>query len=288
MIELGKVQTLKILRFITSGAFVGVGDEGEDGGILLPKKYVNKSMEVGSDVEVFVYCDSQDRLVATTEKPLLQVGEVGVLKVVETGKLGAFLDWGLEKDLLLPHREQREQPQKGRHVLVTVYVDRSERLCATTRIEKYLTAQSPFAADDKVTGTVYQISENIGVLVAVENRYIGLIPRQEAIGHFKKGDRVECRVASVREDGKLILSLKEKAHIQMDADTAVLLELLEKRKGFLDLNDDSHPEKVRSVAKMSKRAFKRAVGRLLREDRIELADYGIRLLPEKKDQTEKQ
>ncbi len=279
MIELGKRQRLKVLRLTTVGVFVGIGDEDEKGGILMPKKYVAPDIAVGDEVEAFIYRDSEDRLVATSEHPALQVGEIGYLKVKETGSLGAFLDWGLEKDLLLPHREQQQRPQKGRSVLVALYVDKSDRLCATTYVEKYLEALSPYKADDRVEGLVYRISETLGVLVAVDNRYMGLIPRQEAIGTFHKGDRVSCRVASVKEDGKLILSLREKAHIQMDADARQLLEVLKKRNGFLDLNDDSDPERVRSTLQMSKRAFKRASGRLLKGRLIEITDQGLRLLP---------
>lgn len=286
MIELGKMQTLKVLRWTTVGVFVGIGDEDDMGGILLPNKYVAEGTKVGDDVEVFVYRDSEDRLIATNIKPPVQVGEIGFLKVLETGNLGAFLDMGLEKDLLLPHREQQERPQKGRSVLVALYIDKTDRICATTYIEKYLEAQSPYKADDRVTGLVYRISDTLGVLVAVDNKYMGLIPKQEAIGSFHKGDTVSCRVASVKEDGKLILSLKEKAHIQMDADTVMLLQILKKRNGFLDLHDDSDPELIRSTLKMSKRAFKRAVGRLLKEKQIEMTDKGITLTSDAKNLAE--
>ncbi len=286
MIELGKMQKLKVLRWTTVGVFVGIGDEDEMGGILMPNKYVKEGTEKGDEVEVFVYRDSEDRLIATSIRPPVQVGEIGYLKVLETGNLGAFLDWGLEKDLLLPHREQQERPQKGRSVLVALYIDKTDRICATTYIEKYLEAQSPYKVDDRVSGLVYRISDTLGVLVAVDNRYMGLIPKQEAIGSFHKGDTVSCRVASIKDDGKLILSLKEKAHIQMDSDAVTLLEILKKRNGFLDLHDDSDPELIRSTLKMSKRAFKRAVGRLLKEKHIELTDKGITLIVKAKPETE--
>lgn len=285
MIELGRRQQLKVLRLTTVGAYIGQGDEDEKGGILLPKKYLTQSTAAGDTVEVFVYRDSEDRLVATTEKPAIQVGEIGYLRVKETGSLGAFLDWGLEKDLLLPHREQQQRPQKGRSVLVALYVDKSDRLCATTYVEKYLEHRSSYQNDDRVEGVVYRISETLGVLVAVDGRYMGLIPKQEAIGDFHKGDQVSCRVASVKEDGKLILSLREKAHLQMDTDAVQLLSVLEKRGGVLDIHDDSDPELVRSTLRMSKRAFKRAAGRLLKERRIEMTEQGIRLLPKKEETT---
>lgn len=286
MIELGKMQKLKVLRWTTVGVFVGIGDEDEMGGILLPNKYVEEGTKDGDEVEVFVYRDSEDRLIATNIKPPVQVGEIGYLKVQETGSLGAFLDWGLEKDLLLPHREQQERPQKGRSVLVALYIDKTDRICATTYVEKYLEAQSPYKVDDRVSGLVYRVSDTLGVLVAVDNKYMGLVPKQEAIGSFHKGDTVSGRVASVKDDGKLILSLKEKAHLQMDADSVLLLEILKKRNGFLDLHDDSDPELIRSTLKMSKRAFKRAVGRLLKEKQIELTEKGITLIVKKAPETE--
>lgn len=286
MIELGKMQTLKVLRWTTVGVFVGIGDEDDMGGILLPNKYIDENAKKGDEVEVFVYRDSEDRIIATNIKPPVQVGEIGYLKVKETGSLGAFLEWGLEKDLLLPHREQQERPQKGRSVLVALYVDKTDRLCATTYVEKYLEAKSPYNVNDRVEGLVYRISDALGVLVAVDNRYMGLIPKQEAIGSFHKGDVVSCRVASVKDDGKLILSLKEKAHIQMDADSVMLLGVLKKRGGFLDLHDDSDPELIRNTLKMSKRAFKRAVGRLLKGKQIELSDKGITLIKETETDTQ--
>lgn len=286
MIELGKVQKLKVLRWTTVGVFVGIGDEDEMGGILLPNKYVKEGTQKGDEVEVFVYRDSEDRLIATNIIPPVKVGEIGFLKVLETGNLGAFLDWGLEKDLLLPHREQQDRPQKGRSVLVALYIDKTDRICATTYIEKYLEAQSPYKTDDRVNGLVYRISDSLGVLVAVDNRYMGLIPKQEAIGSFHKGDTLSCRVASVKEDGKLILSLKEKAHIQMDTDTVTLLQALNKRNGFLDLHDDSDPELIRSTVKMSKRAFKRAVGRLLKEKQITMTEKGIALIHKEASESE--
>lgn len=286
MIELGKVQKLKVLRWTTVGVFVGIGDEDEMGGILLPNKYVKEGTQKGDEVEVFVYRDSEDRLIATNIIPPVKVGEIGFLKVLETGNLGAFLDWGLEKDLLLPHREQQDRPQKGRSVLVALYIDKTDRICATTYIEKYLEAQSPYKTDDRVNGLVYRISDSLGVLVAVDNRYMGLIPKQEAIGSFHKGDTLSCRVASVKEDGKLILSLKEKAHIQMDTDTVTLLQALNKRNGFLDLHDDSDPELIRSTVKMSKRAFKRAVGRLLKEKQITMTEKGITLIQKEASESE--
>lgn len=222
----------------------------------------------GDLLEVFIYRDSEDRLIATRKKPAAQVGELAYLKVTAKTEFGAFLDWGLERGLFLPFREQKFPIQDGRSYLVGVYLDKSERLCATTDIYDYLTVDSPYQKNDKVIGTVYLVKRGIGALIAVDNRYLGLIPENEYFFALREGDRVETRVIKVREDGKLDLSPRDISYIQMDKDAAKILQGITNHGGLLPFNDKSDPNTIKSGLGMSKASFKRAVGRLLKEGKV--------------------
>lgn len=274
MIELGKRQLLEVLRKKEFGVYLGE-KAGDEAAVLLPKKQVPEGTEVGDKIEVFIYKDSEDRLIATTGEASLQVGEVAVLKVKEVGKIGAFLDMGLEKDLLLPFKEQNHKVQVGEECLVALYVDKSRRLAATMKVYSYMSNQSPYKKDDKVTGTVYEINENLGAFVAVDNRYYGLIPARELFGDIHEGDSVEARVVKVREDGKLDLSPREKSYLQMDTDSQMVLKVMDQCGGVLPFNDKASPEVIKDKFHLSKNAFKRAVGRLLKEGKIKITEKTI-------------
>ena len=278
MIELGKKQKLKIVRQVEVGAYVGESvDAGEDERILLPKKKVPEGAKTGDEVEVFVYKDSSDRPIATTSMPLIQLGKVAVLEVVETGQIGAFLDWGLEKDLLLPFREQTKKVKAGDSCLVALYIDKSKRLCATMKVYHHLKTNSPYIIGDSVVGSVYELSDNFGVFVAVDNEYSGLVPRQEAQGNYNIGEAMEFRVTAVREDGKLNLTNRKKVQEQMDEDGALIMKELRELNGVLPFDDKAAPEVIKEKFALSKNAFKRAVGRLLKEGKIELKSGKIYL-----------
>lgn len=277
MIELGKTQTLKVVNIAKVGAYLDAGTGNTDDNILLPNNQLPAGLNVEDDVEVFIYKDSEDRFIATRKKPLVQSGELARLQVKETTEIGAFLDMGLEKDILLPFKEQKYKVQAGKKYLVGVYVDKSERLTATTFVAKFLRTDSPYEKDQWVKGTAYSVNPEIGVLVAVDNKYRGLIPKSEQNREIKVGEEVECRIIRVKEDGKLDLSLRELAHKQMDNDAQLILNKIERYDGFLPLNDKSSPEDIMDRLKISKAAFKRAVGRLMKEDKIEQNEKGIRL-----------
>lgn len=274
MIELGRVQELVVVRRKSFGVYLAE-KSGEETGVLLPGKQVPEGTETGDRLTVFVYRDSQDRLIATTQKPLLQLGETAVLTVKEVGRIGAFLDMGLERDVLLPFKEQNRPLRAGDRCLVALYRDKSGRLAATTRVYRFMSDQSPYAKDDWVTGTVYEINDRLGAFVAVDNRYFGLIPEKEMYGDIREGDVVEARVLKVREDGKLDLSPRQKAYLQMETDAGAVMRAVEARGGVLPFDDKASPETIRQEFHMSKNAFKRAVGRLLKEGRIRLADGTI-------------
>ena len=217
-------------------------------------------------------------MIATTAEPKITLGELAVLTVKDTGKIGAFLDWGLPKDLLLPFKEQTAKVKKGDQVLVALYVDKSERLCATMKVYEKLETDSPYKKDDHVEGIVYERSDNFGVFVAVDNKYSALIPKREAYGgHLQVGDKVHARVIKVREDGKLDLSVREKAFIQMDADAELILKRIQSYDGVLPFNDKADPDTIKAEFGMSKAAFKRAVGRLLKENRVKIFPDSIRI-----------
>ena len=272
MIRLGEKQILKVVRMKDFGMYVG--DEAE--AILLPKKYVPAGTRVGDDVEVFVYRDSSDRLIATTEEPALMLGEIGLLKVKETGKIGAFLDWGLEKDLLLPFKEQTIQVRPGKSYPVALYIDKSKRLCATMKIYEYLSSESPYAKDEMVEGFVYQVNPNFGVFVAVDGKYHGMIPKKNVHNEYRVGDRVEARVVSVREDGKLELSMRDRVEVQIAKDAAIVLEVIESYDGVLPFTEKASPAVIERELNMSKAAFKRAVGNLLKARKITIEQGKIR------------
>lgn len=271
---LGTKKTLMVVKEVEFGVYLGNSQEK----VLLPKKQVPEGVEVGDPIEVFLYKDSSDRLIATTNEPKIMLGELAVLTVAATGGIGAFLDWGLEKDLLLPFREQTAPLKKGDQILVALYIDKSQRLCATMKVYERLRTDSPYKVDDQVEGIIYELSDNFGVFVAVDNLYSALIPKREAFGKLRVGDRVKARVVKVKEDGKLDLSVREKAFLQMDVDADLIMKRMEEYGGSLPFTDKADPDLIKKEFDLSKNAFKRAIGRLLKEGKIEIREKSIEIL----------
>lgn len=278
MLELGKKQSLVIVKEQDFGVYLGeTPNASMDDRVLLPKKQVPQGSRIGDQVEVFLYKDSKDRIIATTNRPLLCVGEVGRLKVSQVTKIGAFLDWGLEKEVLLPYKEQTAKVREGDEVLAAIYVDKSSRLAATMKVYRYLERGSGYEKDDVVRGTVYEIREDMGAFVAVDDRFSALIPRRELYGEIRVGDVVTARVSGVKEDGKLDLSVREKAYLQIGKDAEKLLEIIGSFDGVLPFTDKANPEVIRRETGMSKNEFKRAVGNLLKSGKIVIKPDAIRL-----------
>ena len=271
MMRLGKKQVLTIVKKVEFGVYLG-SDEDR---VLLPKRQVPEGVEIGDPVEVFLYKDSDDRLIATTHEPKIELGELAVLEVADTGKFGAFLDWGLEKDLFLPFKERTVKVAKGDQCLVALYIDKSERLCATMKVYDMLKKDSPYQKDDMVEGIIYDTSDNFGLFVAVDNQYSALIPKKEVYGRLRIGQTVKARVTAVKKDGKLDLSVRDKIPMQMDKDAESVLKEIERRGGKLPFTDKADPEVIKQEFQMSKNAFKRAVGRLLKEEKIEIKEHAI-------------
>ncbi len=272
--RLGEKQVLTVVRTVDFGVYLGSDEER----VLLPKKQVPEGIEVGDPVEVFLYKDSSDRMIATTKEPKITLGELAVLEVADVGRVGAFLDWGLEKDLLLPFKEQTVKVEKGDRCLVSLYVDKSGRLCATMKVYPLLRTDSPYKKNDMVRGTVYSISREFGVFVAVDDRYSALIPRREVYGRMYVGQQVDARVTGVKADGKLDLSVRGSIPEQMDEDARVIMERINKNGGFLPFTDKADPERIKTEFDMSKAAFKRAVGRLLKQGRIAIDENQGKIL----------
>lgn len=267
---------LTIVKKVDFGVYLAKEQEADpEEKVLLPRKEVPENAQPGDEIEVFLYRDSKDRMIATVRQPKLSLGEVAVLRVKENGKIGAFLDWGLEKDLLLPFREQVRKVRPGEECLVALYLDKSKRLCATMKVYHYLRTDSPYEKDQKVTGTLYEISDNFGAFVAVDNCYSALIPKKEPLGNARVGDTVEARVTEVLKDGKLSLSLREKAYIQMNEDVRKLLKLLEEQGGELPVGDKSSPEKIKELTGMSKNEFKRAAGNLYKQRLVQVEEHQL-------------
>lgn len=277
MLDLGKRQELFISKEVDFGVYLGetVNAPSEDR-VLLPKKLVPPHSKVGDKVNVFLYKDSKDRIIATTRIPSLEVGQVGRLKVSQVTNIGAFLSWELEKDILLPFKEQTRRVSEGEEVLVALYVDKSKRLAATMNIYEYLSKESPYQKDDMVTGIIYQISQEFGAFVAVDDKFSALIPKKEMFGKIKIGDRIQARVTGIKADGKIDLSIREKAYIQMEKDANRLLEIIDSFDGVLPFSDKANPEVIKRETQMSKNEFKRAVGNLLKTGKIELKENCIR------------
>lgn len=278
MLQIGKIQTLEIFKETKFGVYLIVpgGDENER--VLLPKGETTEEMKVGETVSVYIYRDSEDRIIATTKFPPMQLGETCVLTVKEVNNIGAFLDWGLTKDLFLPYKQQTRPLKAGQQILVGLYLDKSERLCATMKVYEYLRNDAPYKKDDRVNGVVYEVIESFGAYVAVDNKYSAMIPNKELFKTVRPGELISARVTKVKEDGRLDLSLREKAFVQMDSDALIIYRELMKSGGYLPLGDKSSPEEIKEHFEMSKNAFKRAIGHLYKDKKIEIKPDGIHVV----------
>ena len=275
-LRLGERQTLTIMKKTSFGVYLG--EEGEDRErVLLPAKEVPEGAAPGTALSVFLYLDSEDRPIATTAEPLLTMAAPAALTVSSVTKIGAFLSWGLPKDLFLPYKEMTEKVREGETVLVRLYLDKSGRLAASMKkLYPLLSKCAPYRQGDTVQARIYEFGHDFGTFVAVDDRYSAMIPRHEAMGDLRIGTVVTAKVTNVKEDGKLDLTLREKAYAQMDADGERILSLLDSYGGVLPFTEAADPEVIRRETGLSKAAFKRAVGRLYKERKITITEHKIR------------
>ena len=275
-IELGKYQELIVTKKTDFGVFLNTPTGEDSQKILLPKAQVPAGTDLKDVLKVFVYKDSEDRPIATTLEPDLTLGNVARLYVTQVTPIGAFLEWGLAKDLFLPFKEQLYKVQEGDAVLVTLYIDKSERLCASMHVYDALRNDSNYQKGDEVSGRVYEISENFGVFVAIDDMYSALLPKKEVFETYRINQPIYARVAQVMEDGRLTLSVKKKIPEQMNEDADFIYRCLEQEGGFLPFHDKSAPEAIKNRFHMSKNAFKRGIGHLMKKGLITIANDGIR------------
>ena len=277
MIEAGEKAKLKILRIVPHGAYLGEEDPSGEGAseVLLPKKQIPEGAKTGDSIEVFIYRDSKGRLISTTAEPFITIGHTARLKVKEVTNIGAFLDMGLERDLLLPFAEQTYRPETGSCVLVSMYRDKSGRLAATMKVYDHLRKDPPYIIGDEVEGLVYEISRNFGAFVAVDFKYSALIPGREFAGEVKAGDIIKARVTLVKEDGKMDLSIRKKAYLQIDDDGETIMKYLSAHGGRIPFSDKADPEVIKENLHMSKAAFKRAAGHLMKNGKIKIIEDAI-------------
>ena len=248
MIEIGKKQKLIVAKTVDFGVYLAEDkNAGQEDRVLLPAKQVPEGTREGDTLDVFI----------------------------QVTKIGAFLDWGLEKDLLLPYHEQTSRVREGQECLVALYVDKSSRLCATMKVYHYLSTRTPYVTGDSVKGRVYEISDRFGVFVAVDDKYSALIPAREASGKYRPGEVLDLRVSEVKEDGKMNVTDRQKAYIQINEDAESVLSIIEEFAGVLPFDDKASPEVIKREFGLSKNAFKRAVGHLLKEGKIEIKDKRI-------------
>lgn len=275
MFKIGEKQVLQMVKKVEFGIYL-TDPEDPEGRVLLPRKQVPEGIRPGDCLEVFLYRDSDDRLIATTQEPLLTLGGYAALEVVDTSKFGAFLNWGLEKDLFLPFKQQTAKVKKGDKILVALYLDKSMRLSATMKVYPYLRKDSPYKKDDQVEARLYEVSTRFGAYAAVDDLYSAMISPKEDLRNLKPGQIVRCRVRDVKPDGKLDLTTREKAYLQMDVDALKIMDLLDIYDGELPFTDKADPQTIMEETGLSKNAFKRAIGRLYKEKRIELLPSSIR------------
>lgn len=272
--HIGEYNDLTILRFTSVGAYLG---DDEDNDVLLPNKYLTDELEIGEEIRVFLYKDSEDRIVATTETPLIKKGEFAYLKVSEVNFYGAFLDWGLEKELMVPFKEQNQRMEEGKYYLVTLQLDHAtERLFASMKVNKYLLPCEDQILLNKEVDLLVCETTDLGQKVIVENTYQGIIFRNDISKPIKRGDRIKGYIFNIREDGKLDIRLEPPGFVKFDEASEKILEILKKDK-VLHLSDKSDPDDIREMVGMSKKTFKQAIGKLYKERLILIEDSLVRI-----------
>jgi len=276
MIIVGKINKLKILRDTSVGLFLG-NDEGED--VLLPNKYVPASFEIGDEIEVFIYTDSEDRLVATNLIPKVLPGEFGYLTVKDVNSFGAFLEWGLEKDLLCPFSYQSNRMEVGRKYLVHVFLDeQSDRLVASSKIDRFLELENIELEKNQEVDLMICNTTDLGVNVIINKKYKGLLYRNEIFQRLTPGETIKGFIKNVREDKRIDVSLQKQGIENIDLDAQKVLIELKKSGGKLFLSDKSDADEIREKLNMSKKSYKKAIGSLFKQQKIRIEEFHIELI----------
>ena len=281
MIEIGKYNTLTILRDTKVGLFLGNPTEDPEGihDILLPNKYVPREFEIGDEMTVFVYLDHEERPVATTLEPYIFLNEFALLRVNYTNQVGAFMDWGMEKDILVPFKEQARPMEKGKRYLVYLYMDeKTNRLVASSKLNQFLNNDEISVEVGEEVDLIVSHITDLGINVIINEKHKGLLYKNEVYDDLRTGDRIVGFIKTIRPDGKIDVSTRKLGFEGIEPNAQIILDELKASRGFLRLNDDSHPEDIKTVLKMSKKTFKKAIGLLYKQKLIEIKDDGIYLL----------
>ncbi len=278
MIKIGDLNNLKVVRRAEFGYYLDAGTGNTSDDILLPmKSTLGRGLKIDDEVEAFVYRDTSDRLISTLKKPMAKVGDLAYLKVIDMTTIGSFVEIGLERDVLVPFKEENYPLETGRKYLFYIYLDKTGRLAATTFVDKYLYETDSYSIEDEVEGTVYGIQTNGTVMIAVDDIYRGVILRNENYMNLTPGDRVKARVKKYYEDGKMDLTVRKPRLEERDEVEEQILEYLKNSDGSMPYNDKSSPDDIKKVFRTSKNAFKRALGGLMKSDLILQDEEGTRL-----------
>lgn len=278
MINIGDFNNLKIARQTDFGWFLDAGTGSTKDDILLPNSNASGfELHIDEEVEAFIYRDSKDRLIATLKKPLAKVGDLAYLKVVSTTKIGSFISFGLEKDILVPLKEKLYGLQDDKFYLFYIYLDKTGRIAATTDIDRYLDNTDKYKVGDTVSGTVYGFQTNRSAMIAVDNLYRGVILHNEYFTELNHGDVLELTVNKIYEDGKLGLTPRKSAKTEVTALQQTILDYLKAHNGSMPYNDKSHPEDIYKTFNISKNYFKQALGGLMKKNLIVQSEYGTKL-----------
>lgn len=276
--KIGEIENLKVIREKDFGVYLGHEDSNEhDEAVLLPKNEAT-GLKVGEKVNVFIYRDSDDRVIATKKTSAILLNQVKPLMVKEVNKVGAFLDWGLSKDLFLPYKEMLRKVKEGDTILVKLYIDKSNRIAASMKdLWKLLSTNSPYQRGDVVKGRVYELGKDFGTFVAVDDKYSAMLPKFEKTKKLSIGDEIVARVIAIKEDGKIDITMREDAYKEIESDSEIILKLLNEYAGVLPFTEKASPEVILRETGLSKNAFKRAVGHLYKERKIIIQNSAIRL-----------
>lgn len=281
MIEIGKYNTLTILRDTKVGLFLGNPTEDPEGthDVLLPNKYVPNDFQIGDEITVFIYLDHEERPVATTLEPYIFLNEFALLRVNYVNQIGAFMNWGMEKDILVPFKEQARPMEQGKRYLVYMYMDeKTNRLVASSKLNQFLNNDDITVEVGEEVDLIVSHITDLGINVIINEKHKGLLYKNEVYDDLRTGDRIVGFIKNIRPDGKIDVSTRKLGFESIEPSSQVILDELKASRGFLRLNDDSHPEDIKTVLKMSKKTFKKAIGLLYKQKLIDIKDDGIHLL----------
>ena len=277
MISIGKVNHLTIVKEVDFGMYLDGGDDF--GEILLPLRYITPACVVGESVDVFIYLDSEDRIIATTDFPNAMVDDFALLEVVDIAPMGAFVDWGLAKDLLIPFAEQKADLQIGDKVIVKILIDDlTERIIGSSKVDKYLDQIPPEFEPDQEVGLMVYSKTDLGYKVIINNEFWGLLYENEVFRPIQRGDSIKGYIKQVREDEKIDVYLQKAGYAQIDSVALEILNKLKAQGGYMDVSDKSSPDTIKHIFGISKKAFKKGIGSLYKQKKITIEEKGIRLV----------